>query len=107
MTAPMTTQITRHRYPPPRSSPRQWRLCLHEAAVCGCAGSPVMCGAPPPDSDGTRIEFDVTIDGLVDRQATASAATRSGYASWPPSPRRPQTSSGKRGRGNGIRQAVG
>ena len=33
------------------------------------------------DSDGTRFEFDATIDGLVD--ASASATTHNGFVSWP------------------------
>jgi hypothetical protein len=59
------------------------------------------------DSDGTRFEFDATIDGLVDASSSSSATTHNGFVSWPASPGPPPTSSARLAPGSGIRQGVG
>ena len=59
------------------------------------------------DRDGTRFEFGPRSTAWLTRQAADSARARSGCASWLLWPRRPQTSSGKPGRGSGTRQRVG
>ena len=109
-TATITPQVTRH--PVPDADGLIFRDGygpVHEVARIGDGGiTGRVWRNVHRDDDGIHIEFDVTIDGIGGAPpTTASAATRSGCASWPPSPRPPPTSSRKRGRGNGIRSGVG
>ena len=59
------------------------------------------------DSDGTRFEFDATIDGLVDASSSGVGDNPQRLRELPASPGPPPTSSARLAPGSGIRAGSG
>ena len=89
--------------------PRQRRVRLHEMATVGGCGE--FTGRVwrhlQRDTDGIRIEFDATIDGLVDASSNGLGSDPQRLRELAAVARRPQTSSGKQGAAAAPGQGVG